>query len=185
MAETERLFLALWPDASLQQAIHTEFNRHLRHCDGRNIPTPNIHLTLLFLGNVLADQHQCLETSISELNLSKSISAFDLKLDRPVYRQRQQILWLEPDEIPEPLEQLVKVLRDACTSCGLELESRSFKAHVTLARKIKKRILPEKIQTWGVKPFHWQVNEFALVESKTFASGAEYTVLKRWPLARK
>ena len=192
MVKVERLFLALWPEDQLQQAIYSDFKQKLEltqstrsrqpghHPPARLTTCANLHMTLVFLGNVLLSQRQCLETEISNPRFSSAMTSFQLTLDKPVFRAKQQILWLEASEIPEPLMQLVRRLRTVGLECGLELESRSFKAHVTIARKVKNRISKQALQSWKLDPFSWSVTEFALVASRTLNTGAEYTMLKRY-----
>ena len=56
MAEpTRRLFFALWPDAVLKAQIGHAARTPARSVDGRRVRDENLHLTLLFLGNVGAD----------------------------------------------------------------------------------------------------------------------------------
>ena len=49
--------------------------------------------------------------------------------------------------------------------------------YATLARKARRARLPDSIE-----PIQWPISSFALVESKTLPTGAEYSVLRTWPL---
>ena len=78
-------------------------------------------------------------------------------------------LSLDPDPI--------SWLRAALAGQGFEPETRPFRPHVTLARKVT-----QPVPTAPFEPLGWPVAEFALVESITDRSGSIYTPLASWPL---
>ena len=171
--EYRRLFFALWPSVSAQNHLYTQLHKKLGGCQGRQIIASNLHMTLLFLGNVGPVQQGCLESLASQI----SSPEFDLNLHSLIYRRKQQMLWLEPDTVPDELRQLVNQLREATEKCGFKLNTPSFKAHMTVMRKLKK--MPDDTE---ISPYFWAVRDFTLVSSKTLQSGAEYRVLKTWSL---
>ena len=170
---SQRLFFALWPPVSVQDSLYRQLHNKLKTCRGRQTIAANLHLTLLFLGNVKRSQQDCLESLASEI----SLPAFELNLHSLFYRRKQQMLWLEPDTVPDALPQLVTQLHEAAGKCGFKLDTPLFKAHMTVMRKLKKMSDDTEIS-----PYAWPVQEFALVSSKTLQSGAEYKVVKTWPL---
>jgi 2'-5' RNA ligase len=68
-------------------------------------------------------------------------------------------------------------LRAGLAARGFEPESRPFRAHLTLARKVHAPVAAVPFQ-----PLLWPVADFALVESITDRSGSVYTPLATWPL---
>lgn len=168
-----RLFFALWPQKKEAQAVHTLARRQLAGLDCKPVPIERLHLTLLFLGNVSSERLQEVEAAATVNG-----SAFTLELDHIGYWRRAKVAWLGPSQAPEALEVLAQDLRDALGATGLELETRPFRPHVTLARK-----LARPVASGSVECLAWQVNEFALVRSVTHAAGPEYTQLARFSLS--
>ena len=148
--------------------------RELGKAGARLVATANVHITLAFLGNLAEDQYQCVTSAAGRVHAS----GFSLLLDRWGFFQRAQVCYLASSEIPGELEHLVGRLWDAAESCGLKREVRPYQPHLTLARKVTARLdfpPPESVL--------WTPVDFVLVSSVTHASGPEYRVLKRWPLA--
>jgi len=171
--EYQRLFFALWPPVSVQEYLYTQFNKKLSSWQGRQIAVSNLHLTLLFLGNVGRLQQDCLESLASQIRLP----AFNLNLQLLTYHRKQQMLWLEPDRIPDALLQLVDQLHEVAQKCEIRRDIFPFKAHMTIMKKIRKP--PDMTE---ISPYSWPVHDFVLVASKTLQDGAEYQVIKTWPL---
>jgi RNA 2',3'-cyclic 3'-phosphodiesterase len=69
-------------------------------------------------------------------------------------------------------------LRGELVAIGFSLDSKPFRAHVTLARKVKRADGELDMQ-----PALWSFRDFALVESRTEPQGAVYRVLEHFTLA--
>jgi 2'-5' RNA ligase len=80
--------------------------------------------------------------------------------------------------MPAALPQLVAQLQQGLIACGYPPEERPFQAHITLLRKIRRPPEVEQLDS----PLSWPVSEFVLVESRTLPQGAEYRILRQWPL---
>ncbi len=168
----ERLFFALWPDREVQEALARQARRLVRKA-GRRIPPERIHMTLVFLGWVDPATRACLERAAGAV----VVPPFELLVDRAGAFPRARVVWAGPGAAPAPLAALEEALRGAAARCGLETDPRPFVPHVTLARKaapVPAGPLPE--------PVRWPVADFALVRSRLRPGGAEYEVLRRWPL---
>jgi len=50
--DTARLFFAVWPAPEVQRVLGEIARGAQRECGGRAVSTRNIHLTLVFLGNL-------------------------------------------------------------------------------------------------------------------------------------
>lgn len=172
-AARQRLFFALWPDGDTQSALARLAEARLPSGSGRLIVAQNLHLTLVFLGPVDAGYRECAERAAASLRAP----AFELEFRRLVYVPRPRVLWSAPERTPEGLTMLESMLRNALAACGHEPESRPFRAHITLARKVR-----DPVGESTHVPIRWPVSEFHLVASQTLADGARYRPLVSWPL---
>jgi 2'-5' RNA ligase len=106
-----------------------------------------------------------------------SATPFEIVLDRLEHWQRPQVLCLTASVVPEPLVALVRSLRAALAVRGFEPEERSFKPHLTLARKVRMPPLAESTES-----LRWAAHEYSLVESITGPEGSRYERLSTWPM---
>lgn len=178
MAETRRLFFALWPDARLQSAISTAglAIAHARALGGRDIPPGRVHLTLLFLGDVAAGR----EARLCEAAARVKRRQFDLVLDQAGCFYRSRAFWVGPGTPPAALMSLWEDLLGAARGLGVAADPKALAPHVTCVRDIEHRIRPV-----GIKPIVWPVRSFALVHSAPAAppgAGPEYHLVSQWPL---
>lgn len=171
--QQQRLFLALWPDNGVRDRLEALIPQVLRAGDGRAVRRENLHVTLLFLGPTEANTRDCVERITSRLEGR----AFSLMLDRVEHRPKQGIVWAAA-AVPEPLAALVDGLRQALLECGLQTDNREYRAHVTLARKVRRAA-----NIGAIEPIAWHIDRFVLVESKTYPSGASYQIVRSWSLA--
>ena len=169
-----RLFFALWPDDATRGRIVDATARQVLAAAGRTPPRENLHVTLAFLGGVPESRLAPLADAAGQI----ASPAFDLVLDRIEYWRRQRILSLEPSASPPALDELVAKLRQALGACDFALESRPFRAHLTLARDAR---APRDV-AHDLEPIVWCVTDLALVESITAPQGSHYTRLQSWPL---
>ncbi|MGH8427910.1 MAG: RNA 2',3'-cyclic phosphodiesterase [Gammaproteobacteria bacterium] len=172
-SETYRLFFALWPDAVTRAAIHRATHAVVRHAGGRPVRAENYHLTLAFLG----EQPAALLPSIIEAGASLAARTGELRLLRLGYFERTRVLWLGPENTPNPLRLHVRRLWQALAPLGIARERRPFAAHLTLARKVN------RAPVVAVRPVSWRYVGFALVESVTQSQGARYRLIAKWPPA--
>jgi len=171
---TERLFIALCPDDNLRQGIVDLTG--LQHITdfGRRIPIDNIHITVVFLGQLDKPARACIEQAAGDVR-GKS---FELILDRLGYWSRPQILWLAPSHIPPELNSLCEAMKARFIKCGVTLDKRPYKPHLTLARKVKKP--PPGIK---IEPLSWHVKQYSLMESlPSPGGGVNYQELACWQL---
>ncbi|ADE14288.1 2'-5' RNA ligase [Nitrosococcus halophilus Nc 4] len=170
--ETQRLFFALWPEQALQESL-ARIARQVLGKQGKRVRPENLHLTLVFLGSMTAQQRACAE-AVADTIVG---SPFTLQLEQIGHWPRPRVVWCAAEETPEPLIELVKQLNQGLTACGYQPETRPYRAHMTLARKVAGRF-----PTTRVAPLVWQVDHFCLVQSVTHPSGVQYQVLRTWPL---
>lgn len=168
-----RLFLALWPGEELRRRLRILLDAiHVR--SGRPEPLANLHVTLVFIGDVAADRVAPIERAAAGV----SGAAFELMLEQVGYWNRPRILWLGPRSIPPSLFALVRDLRAALAQSGMTPETRPYLPHMTLARKVA---LPPVVTAAG--PLSWRVESYSLLESVPSDRSRAYRELAAWPLS--
>jgi len=168
----KRLFFALWPDQETRERIYA-VSTMLPEKSGRRVSAANLHITLVFLGNI--DEQQCRDVQQAASEISSR--SFSLKLDKAGKWPRSKVIWLAATTIPDELTSLVAELNESASNCGIKVKSRPYSPHATLARKARGPAPPLDIE-----PFEWKINGFALVQSETLPQGVQYTVIQNWPL---
>lgn len=171
MNKSSRLFLALWPDIKVQQAIQDWRDDSTWPSSASLVPRESLHLTLHFLGNVPDVR---LPELAQELNVP--FQAFDLSFSQ-FNMWPHGIVVLEPHTIPENLLQLHVTLASALQRLELPIEARQYHPHITLARHSagatnKQRTIVQ-----------WHVQGYALVRSQlgsTLKSHSRYDVIQHF-----
>jgi 2'-5' RNA ligase len=171
----KRLFLALLPSHDAQLAIQTIF-KHLQLSSLRPYQISNLHVTLVFLGNVDAATELSIRQAMSEV-----VSlGFTVEFDGLSYWRKPGVLCLTcSQQVPELLMELRRELNVIAQSFGLETDPRPFQPHITIARKV--RFNPKL----SIEKIIWNPYEFYLVESVACDQGVEYRILDCWPLIKK
>ena len=169
-----RLFFALWPDATLCEQIDA-IQPHIGNIGGRLVAKKNYHITLAFMARVSDRQWQRLEMDAA----TTSFQGFDLQLDQLGYWERSQVMWLGCQHPPQGLLNLVDGLKLMLHQVGLPTEQRPYQPHLTLRSKMTQAPPIQQIA-----PIEWPVREFALSRSIPQQHGPEYQVIGRWPLNR-
>jgi RNA 2',3'-cyclic 3'-phosphodiesterase len=175
-ADTARLFFAAWPGPAVQRALGDLGRSLQRECGGRAVPQHNIHLTLVFLGNV----ERALLHQLEVLAAATTATRFELRVGRAEYWRHNRIVWAGVEECPESLSVLVARLVEALAALGLRLDRRPYVPHITLVRDARRAPASSAVSTVA-----WPVSDLALVESVQQERGRVYEVLRRWPLADK
>ena len=138
------MFFALWPDASVRDALINARNR-LADKTARAVADTNVDAGLL---DALIDAGRRVEAP-------RFLVGFD-RVER-----RKGMLWLVPSAVPPGLPALYEsIWASVEANPGIARESRAFRPHITLARK--HRGAPRADQ---VAPVSWQADAFSLVES--------------------
>ena len=166
---TRRLFFALWPD----DAVRGQIAALSRQLCKRPVPDANLHLTLLFLGQVDEAAEACFCAAAARV---QSVP-FTISLNRYGGWARKRIQWLGPSAPPAALEELAGALFCAGRKCGFEAEKRPFVPHVTLSRKAKK-----PLEGPAPASIVWHASDFVLAESVSSPGGVRYVVRERWAL---
>lgn len=166
------MFFALWPDPAVRAALAKRSRKAVRG-HGKRVADANLHLTLYFLGSVDDEQQACAERVADSMVGAR----FALELVRIGHWPQPKVVWCAPREMPNPLIRLVEALRAGLSGCGFTPDSRPYRAHVTLARRVAR-----PFSETDHKAIVWQVDQFALMQSITHAAGVEYRPLRFWAL---
>lgn len=176
--DTVRVFFAIWPDAIarkrlLEIAGGLQWNSGFT---GRRIKAENIHLTLVFVGNVDKSGLEALCRAAEGIaKLPKR--SFELVIQEIGCWKHNRIAYVAPREIPAALKELVGLLQKAIESVGFSTEERAYKPHVTLMRDATCAGLSPRIE-----PVVWEVREWLLVKSEQTREGVLYSPVARWKL---
>ena len=168
----QRLFFALWPDEVTREGLNGILTSIPRH-PGRQVALRNVHITLAFIGDVDNAMSECLQARAEKVR----VEPFSMTMTKLGYFRRAKIVWLAPENCPLPLQSLVEQLNAELASCGYRPDKRPFSPHLTLFRKAVLGKLDAEID-----PLRWQIDSFSLVRSSTLPQGAEYRVIRNYPL---
>jgi len=165
---TSRLFLALWPEPAVRHQLREARDAWQWPRGAGPVHADKLHVTLHFLG------------SVPTVRLPELLEGFSVPFEPFRLDLGQPVLWphgiavLEPLSEPPELLALHARLRDALPALGLQPEARTYRPHVTMARRAAGAGIPEHGPAIG-----WDVRGYALVESRTGDGGA-YTVLREY-----
>ena len=129
-----------------------------------------MHMTLLFLGDVLEEHLQHLAASASI-----PFTPFAMTVDTAGCWSHNGLAWLAPSVTPPELSRLVSELIRAIDIAGFDVERRPFAPHITVVRKAKCATLDR-----AVLKLEWRVAEYVLVRSVRNMDGSVYSVIGRW-----
>ena len=146
----------------------------------RPVPPENFHITLAFLGSV-PDARIC-EVAAIGVDAASQVTQprIGVTLDTIEYWKKPKVVVVTAGAPPAATDPLANVLAGALNSrlgdAGLRHETREFRSHVTLARKVA-----HPVHSMGIQPVLWSFTDFALVDSRTEPEGSVYRVLQTFP----
>ncbi len=174
-AGSARLFFALWPAPPVAGALDRAGRELHLACGGRRTRRDNIHLTLVFLGNVELFRMEALRAVAQAVRVPR----FRLVLDSLAWWRHNRVAWAGSARTPEPLAQLVTQLQDGLRAVGIRFDERPvYVPHVTLVRNAR----CEGVALPALPALRWDAEDFVLVRSVTREEGAAYEAIGRWPL---
>jgi 2'-5' RNA ligase len=172
-AGSARVFFAAWPPPNVQVALGKLAQALQRQCGGRAVPARNIHLTLVFLGDVARERLAALRA----LAATVSVSRFEMSIDRAGYWRHNRIVWAAMAKCPAALPELVERLEQRLAPADFQFDRRTYVPHITLLRNARRA--PTGAEVPAVA---WPVTRFALMESVPRGSGRAYEMLLEWPV---
>lgn len=178
-APTDRLFLAIYPDAAtaasiaaLAAALH---ERHSLH--GRPLASERLHVTLHHLGDYVGVPQDVVR-GVAEAAARVVAAPFEIGFDRAASfaaRHSRRPFVLLGEAQTAAVITLQHALGTALGACGLgRWVAPQFTPHVTLL--YDEAMLPAE----AIEPVRWRVDEYVLVHS--LLGRSRHIPLARWPL---
>lgn len=172
--KSARLFYAVWPDETLRSQMGEAVAWLKLSATGKWVRTDNLHLTLAFLGEV----EETRWPDLDRIGAKAAGTGFTVVFDRVEFWPWNGIICLGSSETPEALKELAKRLAGQLGEAGFAIESRPYRAHVTLARKGR----ADRTRIALAEPIVWTMRSFCLVESRREPEGSVYVPWASWPL---
>ena len=162
--DTLRLFFALWPDDGTRKAFARCRDAWAWDTEARPEPTGRLHLTLHFLGDVP-------QRRLPELMDGLQVPSRQFTLCLGQTRWPNGVAVLMPENIPQALLALHAALQDRLDRLNFVTETRRYRPHVTLARRVDDLAVPSE-----TSPVRWPIHGYALVQSHPWPR--DYVVLR-------
>ena len=139
--------------------------------EGKCVDKDNIHLTMLFLGEVSQQQLNLLSEKMQQI----SFKAFTMQT-KAIKKKRDLVIVEIVDD--SWFHQIHQMLTDLCTSCGITVEQRRFFPHITIARKNNQSIYQRFIHEENLDECHIYLSNF--VEGKRiYTKARSYKAIKK------
>ena len=167
-----RLFVALRFAPPVLDALESV----QRQLTGTLTRRENLHMTLCFLGEVSGDRLPLLRQQLEPL--AQRTPPFSMTLDLlETFGSGKGRLACLTGAAPAPLSTLVRDLEAALRAQGFSLEERTFRPHVTLARRCAASPAP-------IAPIRFTARTLYLMRSERIAGVLTYTPLFTAPFGR-
>ncbi|NNG07337.1 MAG: RNA 2',3'-cyclic phosphodiesterase [Desulfobacteraceae bacterium] len=156
--------------------------------NARWVKVDNIHLTLVFMGNIETEDIPAMGKGVQDV--CQTHSPFDISLKGVgcfPNKHKPRVVWLGLDGDLEQMSTFRDALQKHLASFGIEEEKRKFKPHLTLGRFRKpKKMDVQQDQALSkhedVSSSVCSLEELILFKSDLKPTGAVYTKLEAWPL---
>ena len=189
-----RLFLAFDLPPDIMGPV-TQFSREIKRSplNVKWVNVKNMHLTVLFMGNIKNDKISEIEKIIEKV--CTRYGKFDLSL-RGIgvfpNRRRPRVIWMGLEGDLERMSFFRDALQKQLRPFGIRQEKRRFKPHLTIGRfrKIKNNITDSFLedilnQNKDISSAVAVLDRVSLIRSELRPTGAEYTQLNSWSLSGK
>ena len=179
---TDRLFLALLPDAPARERIARAIEglRADHGLTARPVQADKLHVTLFHVGDFPGIPPGLLDKVHAAASQAARVAPFEVAFDRAASftgRPGNRPFVLRGGEALAPLVAFQKSLSDALARLSIVRKERVYTPHVTLL--YDDPLVPEQ----AVAPLAWTVSEFVLIDSLMNQPVKRYDVLARWPLS--
>lgn len=181
-----RSFIALELPRSLKDELVAVIDRFKGRAPlGVNWVKPeNLHLTLLFIGDVAPERIREIDAEIQRL--LEGFPAFKFKaLGLELFPASDpRLIWLKLQEENDDVFKLQRRMVGSVRSLGLEPDRKPLKLHVTLAR-IKSHVEPElarEIMQYEIDKQSLEYGSICLFRSVLHPTGPSYSILEQYNL---
>jgi len=143
------------------------------------------HLTLAFLGAVEEPTAGLLVERFGQV--AERQSPIKLRIAGAGHFDNR-VLWAGIAGEREPLQRLAESVRAAARQTGVEIETRPYRGHITLARGSGMHLRPLADQLRACAGSAWTATELLLMESRLGAGPARtarHEIYARWPLRQQ
>ncbi len=173
-----RLFFALQPPAVESAALVERLRPIATELSAQPMPAEHLHATLCFVGAVAPEKlAQLCEFAAMVRGEPVSLSFAALE-----YWEQPKVLCATAleDEGTHCAQELARDLSLCAIAAGFAADSKPFRPHLTLARKVRTEaaVWPRPLEP----AFLMQCTRFALMESRRGEFGSIYSVVDSWPL---
>ncbi len=190
-APTRRVFFSLWPDAALRTALARATHKAVSTSAGRPVPSESLHATLVFIGSVPEQRIPELEAIGARRRgvvlRGAALCGDGLAHSAAAHLRSHRVLAEAADHLRYRGRGVCR-RRRGCRGAGRRAEkgnsrrriysrSQALPPHVTVARKVAR-----PTPTLDMHSVPWSCTGFALVDSRTGAGGAIYSVINSWAL---
>lgn len=156
----KRIFLAIDLPKDIKKNLREKL-KEINSGNWREIDHDNLHITLIFFGNLTDEKLKRLIESFKQIKLER----FEIKISEIV--RKKDMLWANIRESAS-LESLYEELKDKSRFLDLE-DHRRFTPHITLAKTKKKFQMPKMLLN-----LDFSIDRITLYESKIDHRGSKY-----------
>jgi 2'-5' RNA ligase len=175
-----RLFFALTPTAAQADALVADVAPLIAELAGQPAPASNLHATLCFLGSVAGERVAALRDVASRVRGH----VVTLRFDALDVWEKPQILCATAGESASARD-LSSALMDATGAAGFKPDRKPFRAHLTLARKVRRHVARNFEWPRALAVVSMRCERFVLMESRRNDAGSAYSVVDSWSLYEK
>lgn len=184
-----RTFIALELDDKIQQQLKTiQDSLKKTNADVAWVHPKNIHLTLLFIGNVDSESLQNLRQTIKQA--IQGIPSFKFQPNQYGWfpnKANPRVLWIGVDLGKKCLERITQALSKHVASFCDKTQKEHFSAHITIGRVRSNKNIAQLFSKLNEMDFDFtekqKISHITLFKSQLTSSGPEYTIIERFPLA--
>ena len=174
------MFFALQPTRVQSATLVESIAPVVKELEGQPVPAANLHATLCFIGAVAHEQLPELRAAASSVRGR----AFALDFDALDFWEKPEILCATATE-NNFARDLSGAISAAAMAAGFAPDLKPLRAHLTLARKVRRRIAEKLEWPRAMAPVHMHCEQFVLMQSRRDDTGSTYSVVDSWPLYEK
>jgi len=185
-----RTFIAINLDSEIREYL-SSFKNDLNISESKIkwVNKNNLHITLKFLGYILPEQIELINSGLKEI--INQYNPFLIKLSSemgvfPNYKM-PRIIWVGIKEGVDILKEISNSIETVLYKKGFPRENKVFSSHITIGRVryIKdKNNLNNFLKNMHIKCLSQEVKSIELMESKLTPHGSIYSILSKFPLLK-
>lgn len=167
---TKRIFFGLWPDDRQRDRLRDHISPLAKLVEGQAVYRGNWHVTTAFIGEFPETRIAALLARAADV----TVEPFRLRFDRVEFWPRPKVASLVAPTVPAELQRLVGAHNALLEEFGVQVESRTYRPHITVVRRARpfetQRLAQPAVVEWS---------GFELIESVSQPGGASYRLLKQ------